>query len=106
MIFCFRYREQVLGISPADLSSHQTLVDLDPVLGGTLSIKARFQMNLVLERDSAFPPLEKLPVGKWIMQSSLADNLTHVYYNSILTKVTVLPLFWVEEGFDAPDKTR
>ena len=72
----FRYRDQVEGISRPDPELHELYIDLEPHLGALLGAQARFQLNLVIRQDSAFPPLA---------------NLTN--------SVTVVPMFWAQEGY-------
>ena len=52
-------------------------IDIEPHLGVILGIQARFQVNFVISQDNAFPPLANLTNPK-----------------------TVLPLFWLQEGYD------
>ena len=75
--FYFRYLEQIQGLSEPDPNNHELYIDLEPHLGALLGVQARFQLNLILRPDRAFPPLA---------------NLTH--------PITVLPIFWVQEGYD------
>ena len=63
------------GISTPDPSLHELYLDIEPHLGGLVSARARFQINLVIHPDPAFEPLAHL------------------------TNVTVLPIFWVTEGY-------
>lgn len=77
------YTNNVEGVSTAQESLHRSYLDLEPSLGGSLAIQMRLQVNLVVERDENFPPLANL--------SSEED-------------LTVLPMFWVQEGFDSPDR--
>ena len=58
-------------------------MEIEPNLGVPVSMQIRFQVNLLLQRDSAFPPL-----------ANLREDLT------------VLPIFWAQEGYDTvPDST-
>ena len=75
--FIFRYLKQIQGLSDPDPNNHELYLDLEPHLGALLGVQARFQLNLILRPDRAFPPLA---------------NLTH--------PITVLPIFWVQEGYD------
>lgn len=86
MILCFqlvffRYLDQVEGISLPNPVLHELYVDLEPHLGALVGVQGRFQLNLVVRQDTAFPPL---------------SNLTEA--------VTVIPVFWAQEGYDVlPD---
>ncbi|TRY75075.1 hypothetical protein TCAL_08572 [Tigriopus californicus] len=73
------YLDQVDGLTPSETELHLPQIDVEPTFGAPLSIKIRFQVSLLLERDSDFPPL---------------TNLT--------SQQTLLPVFWVEEGFGSP----
>ena len=73
----FRYSEQISGLQPANSSAHGLYIDLEPTMGAPLSIQVRFQVNLVIEPDSNFPPL-----------------------SNITSPLTVLPTFWAQEGFE------
>ena len=72
-----RYRQQIEGISPPNPTLHELYIDLEPHLGALVSVQARFQLNIVLRADSAFPPL-----------AHLSDP------------VTVIPIFWAQEGYN------
>ena len=71
-----RYREQVEGITPPNPELHELYIDLEPHLGALVGAQARFQLNLVIRQDPAFPPL-----------ANLTDS------------VTVVPIFWAQEGY-------
>lgn len=53
-------------------------MDVEPALGALVAVQMRLQVNLMLKRDEAFPPLANLPSGD---------------------RVTVLPVFWAQEGY-------
>jgi hypothetical protein len=55
-------------------------MDLEPTYGAPVSVQIRFQLNVAVAADPAFPPLSALKPG-----------------------YTVAPLFWAQEGFAAPD---
>ena len=62
---------------------HEMYIDIEPILGVPVNMQIRFQVNLLLNRDSSFPPLAKLP-----------------------NELTVLPIFWAQEGYDTvPEST-
>lgn len=73
----YRYLDQVEGISPPNPKLHELYIDLEPHLGALVGAQARFQLNLVVRRDAAFPPLANLS-----------------------RPVTVIPLFWLQEGYE------
>ena len=73
----YRYLQQIDGISDPVPENHELYLDLEPHLGAMLGAQARFQVNIILRPDQAFPPLA---------------NLTN--------PVTVLPVFWLQEGYD------
>lgn len=73
------YLDQVDGLTPSKTALHLPQIDVEPTFGAPLSIKIRFQVSLLLERESNFPPLTKLT-----------------------SQQTLLPVFWVEEGFSSP----
>ena len=76
------YARQAPELTPASSSpsrhQHEFYVSLDPELGVPVSAQVRFQLNLHLRRDAAFPPLSRLPKTP-----------------------VVLPLLWAQEGFDS-----
>ena len=79
----FRYLNQINGVSPPTKEDHEMYIEIEPTLGVPVNMQIRFQVNLLLNRDSAFPPLAKL-------QNDL----------------TVLPVFWAQEGYNTvPDST-
>ena len=80
----FRYIENVEGVTPPNHTEHRTVVEVDPLLSTPITIKARFQLNLVIRKDSAFPPLQNLPLEE--------------------SGVAVLPMLWASEGFHMPDE--
>ena len=80
----FRFIENVDGVAPPDPREHETLVEVDPKLSTPITIKARFQLNLIIRKDSAFPPLQNLPLEEG--------------------GVAVLPMLWASEGFHMPDE--
>ena len=58
-------------------------MEIEPNLGVPVNMQIRFQVNLLLQRDTAFPPLAHLKQD-----------------------FSVLPLFWAQEGYDTiPDST-
>ena len=58
-------------------------IEIEPTLGVPVNMQIRFQVNLLLRQDSAFPPL-----------SNLQQDFT------------VLPIFWAQEGYETvPDST-
>lgn len=61
----------------ASEDAHGMFVTLEPTLGAPVEAQISFQLNLVLRPDPAFVPLA---------------NLT--------APVTVLPVFWAQEGFE------
>ena len=67
-----------------DPQEHRTVVEVDPALSTPITIKARFQLNLVIRKDSSFPPLQNLPLQEG--------------------EVSVLPMLWASEGFHMPDE--
>ena len=71
-------------MTPPDPQEHRTLVEVDPALSTPITIKARFQLNLIIRKDSAFPPLQNLPLEEG--------------------EVSVLPMLWASEGFHMPDE--
>jgi len=71
------YRDQVDGIPPPNSTLHELYIDLEPHLGALVGVQARFQLNLVVRPDPAFPPL-----------ANLSDP------------VTVIPIFWAQEGYN------
>ena len=76
------FTSNVLGIPPPSVSDHSLYLDLEPTFGNPVSYHVRFQVNLLLERDPAFPPLR---------------NIT-------APGTTVLPMFWAQEGFQDPGR--
>ena len=60
-------------------AEHQLYIDRQPEMGVPLSMRVRFQVNLLLEQDSNFPPISTLNSGR-----------------------VALPVFWAEEGIDGP----
>jgi len=78
-----RYLNQINGVSPPTEEDHQMYIEIEPKLGVPVNMQIRFQVNLLLNRDSAFPPL-----------ANLSSDLT------------VLPIFWAQEGYNTvPDST-
>ena len=71
-------------MTPPVPQEHKTLVEVDPALSTPITIKARFQLNLIIRKDSAFPPLQNLPLPEG--------------------GVSVLPMLWASEGFHMPDE--
>ena len=67
------------GVSEPLPEKHELYVDLEPHLGAPVGVQIRFQLNMLITPDAAFPPL---------------SNLTE--------KLTVLPIFWAQEGFKQP----
>jgi len=72
-----RYVDQLDGLSPPDASSHEFSLQLEPNLGAPVQAKIRFQLNIMVQPDKAYPPMA---------------NLTQ--------PLTVLPILWAEEGYD------
>jgi len=77
MYLLYRYREQVEGVTPPNSTTHGFFLDMEPSLGVPLRINVRFQLNILLRPDPAFPPLAKLK-----------------------RPLTVQPLLWAVEGYD------
>ena len=69
-------------MSKPDLDLHQLHIDRQPDVGAPLSIRVSFQVNLLLERDSNFPPLARILPAPG--------------------QKVALPVFWAEEGIKAP----
>lgn len=65
------------GVSEPNSAKHELYIDLEPHLGALVGVQARFQLNIVIRPDPAFPPLKNLK-----------------------NAVTVLPIFWAQEGYD------
>ena len=83
LLAIFRYLDQITGIAPAKKHDHELYIEIEPNLGVPVNMQIRFQVNLLLRRDSAFPPL-----------ANLQQDLT------------VIPIFWAQEGYDTvPDST-
>ena len=56
----FRYLNQIHGVSDPDPKVHESYLDVEPHLGALIGAQARFQANLILTPDPAFPPLANL----------------------------------------------
>lgn len=67
----------VSGLSP-DKEKHQFYVDIAPEFGFPLAIRPRFQLSVIIRRDTDIPIMSKFP-----------DQL-------------VLPFLWAEDGFSEP----
>ena len=70
-------RQSVRGVTPPDPARHSMYMAVEQDLGALLATKIRLQVNLVITKDPAFPPLA-----------------------NIRPERLVLPLFWAEEGYD------
>ncbi len=64
-------------MSEAKQQEHELYIDLEPHLGAPVGAQVRFQLNMMITPDPAFPPLRNLTENR-----------------------TVLPIFWAQEGFD------
>lgn len=73
-----RYRDSVEGLSP-DEDKHSSFISMEPTTGTLMQGRKRIQFNMVLRKIDAI---------------RLTRNL----------KSSMLPILWVEEGFDLPDK--
>ena len=83
LIHRFRYLNQITGVAPAKKHEHELYIEIEPNLGVPVNMEIRFQVNLLLRRDSAFPPLANLQQD-----------------------FTVIPIFWAQEGYSTvPDST-
>ena len=58
--YIFRYLDQIHGLSDPDPKIHETYLDVEPHFGALIGAQARFQANLILRPDPAFPPLANL----------------------------------------------
>ena len=58
--YIFRYLNQIHGVSDPDPKVHESYLDVEPHLGALIGAQARFQANLILTPDPAFPPLANL----------------------------------------------
>ena len=48
-------REAVEGLTPPDVNNHSFVLDIQPDWGITLSARARFQFNVLVEPSKEFP---------------------------------------------------
>ncbi|XP_014206753.1 sensory neuron membrane protein 1-like [Copidosoma floridanum] len=71
------YLDSVSGLEPKE-DKHAMYVDIDPLTGTPVVFSAKVQFNMMLARQDKF---------------RLTSNVTD----------TLLPLFWLEEGFETPD---
>jgi len=73
------YQEAVIGLNP-NKEKHQFYVDVVPDFGFPLAIRPRFQLNVVIKKDSSIPIMSKFP-----------DEL-------------ILPFLWAQDGFSEPSE--
>jgi len=73
------YQEAVIGLNPVK-EKHQFYVDVFPDFGFPLAIRPRFQLNVVIKKDSSIP-----------IMSNFADEL-------------ILPFLWAQDGFSEPSE--
>jgi len=72
-----QYLNAVVGLKP-DKEKHQFYVDIAPDFGFPLAIRPRFQLNVVINRDTDVP-----------IMSNFAEEL-------------ILPFLWAQDGFSEP----
>ena len=53
-------REAVEGLTPPDVNAHSFVLDIQPDWGIALSVRARFQFNVLVEPSKEFPYLENV----------------------------------------------
>ena len=75
------YLSSVSGVTAPSPSLHEMFLTVEPTLGIPVQAQVRFQLSLALRRDAAFPPLSQLRLDE--------------------DEVLVMPLLWVQEGFDS-----
>ena len=73
------YQEAVIGLNPVK-EKHQFYVDVFPDFGFPLAIRPRFQLNVVIKKDSSIP-----------IMSNFVDEL-------------ILPFLWAQDGFSEPSE--
>ncbi len=72
------------GVTPPDPDQHKMYLEVDPKLSAPITLHARFQLNIIIRKDSGFPPLANLAREEG--------------------EATVVPMLWAGEGFHLPDE--
>ena len=73
------YNDRISGLNP-DPEKHQFYMDVMPEFGFPLAIRARFQLNILLNGDPDIPAIRNVP------------------------KDLVMPFLWAGLGFDEPSE--
>ena len=87
-------REAVEGLTPPNVNNHSFILDIQPDWGITLSAKARFQFNVLVE-----------PSKEWPWLANVKDKVTTervVLLYSVPSQV-MLPFLMLDEGVPKPN---
>lgn len=87
-------REAVEGLTPPDVNDHSFVLDIQPDWGIALSVRARFQFNVLVEPSKEFPYLEN------VTDKVTAKRIVLLY--SVPLQV-MLPFLMLDEGVPKPN---
>ena len=76
-----KVREGVKGVTEPNPEKHSMYMDVEQRLGALLGTRIRIQVNLVIKRDKAFPPLANIKVSTPIPFSGV-DILKEIHCRS------------------------